>query len=119
MFHNFSRRSLKYDELPTIRRSKMLSESDKIKMAILEQLRYGACYRIRLHRECCLELRLSIIPEHDEKGQRKRICKGIPDSRVDKIFKRLIEDGLIRKLSTEGTVYAFYELTREGRVLLK
>jgi len=97
----------------------MLSESDRIKMTILKQLHYGACCRIHLHRECCLELGLSIIPEHDEKGQLKRVCKEIPDSRFDNVFNRLIEDGFIRKLSTEKTVHAFYDLTQKGRDLFK
>ena len=97
----------------------MLNESERIKTTVLKQLQYGACCRIHLHRECCLELGLSIISDYDEKGQLRRVCKDIPDSRLDRPFNELIKDGFIRKLRTRRTVYAFYELTQKGKDLFK
>ena len=96
-----------------------MSEREKTKSMILRQLECGASCRIHLHREVCQELGLSVVPEvNPNSGNRTRVCKGIPDSRFDKPFNELRDDGLIRKIHPKTGVYAFYELTRRGREVL-
>ena len=94
--------------------------SEKMKSTILRQLRYGACCRIHLHRECCQELGLSIEPEVNPiSGNRTRICKGMSDSKFDNPFNELRDDGLIRKIPLKASIYAFYELTKKGKEMTK
>jgi len=96
-----------------------MSEREKIKSTILRQLEYGASCRIHLHREVCQELGLSIVPEVNPISRnRTRISKGISDSRLNRPFNELRDDGLIRKVHPKTGVYAFYELTRRGREVL-
>ena len=97
-----------------------MSEKEKIRSTILKQLEYGACCRIHLHRECCREVGLGTEPEvNPTSGNRIRICKGMSDSRFDKPFDELLNDGLIRKIPLKTGVYAFYELTTRGRQFLR
>lgn len=88
-----------------------------VKQTILRQLSFGACCRIHLHRECCLELGLSIEPKINEKNQRIRICKDLPDNKFDNTFNELLSEKIIQKINT-GSHYAFYELTDKGKKLL-
>lgn len=103
------------------------SESEKIKQVILQQLEYGAACHIHPHRECCRVFGL------------EEPCKNrTEDSRFDKPWKKLLEDGLIRKIRAKTihiggekierdkteTVeqvghYAFYELTQKGKQALQ
>lgn len=95
-----------------------MNEKEKIKSTILRQLEYGAACRIHLHRECCRTLQKSIMPLINPKNQRIRICKDMPDSKFDKPFNELRNDGFVRKIHLKTGVYAFYELTEKGREFL-
>jgi len=94
-----------------------MSDKNKIiRQTILRQLSYDSCCRIHLHRECCVALGLSIEPLYNEKNQRIRICKALPDNQFDTPFNKLIGEGIVEKLM-EAKGYAFYRLTQKGRKL--
>jgi len=96
----------------------MTKNNERVREIIIKQLGYGACCRIHLHRECCTELGLSISPLYNEKNQRIRICKDLPDNEFDIPFQELQNEGLVQKVPTEKNVYVFYELTEKGKELL-
>jgi len=104
---------------------------EKIKQLILEQLKLGACCRIHLHREVCLALGLSTIPQYNEKNIRTRICKDMSDNRFDSAHDELVKEKKIRiiqfktlkingeKITLENSktmnkigIHTFYELVR-------
>ena len=103
-----------------------MNQSAKIKHEILKQLKYGACCRSHIHRECCHRFGL------EELGVNRT-----EDTKFDNPFNELIKDRLIRKIHVKTmhidgakvemkdvkTVerigdYAFYELTKKGRTLI-
>lgn len=86
--------------------------SDKIKQVILHQLSMGATCRIHLHRECCRELGFNTEPKFNNKDQRVRICKAMPDSEFDKPFVTLLEAEMIEKVADIGG-FAFYKITQK------
>jgi cyanate lyase len=92
-----------------------MSKNKTIKQVIMNQLSLGACCRIHLHRECCVALGLSVESQYNEKNQRIRICKELPDNQFDRPFEQLLREGLVQKVPTEKSVYAFYELTEKGK----
>jgi hypothetical protein len=94
----------------------MSDKSRIIRQTILRQLSYDSCCRIHLHRECCAALGLSIEPLYNEKNQRIRICKDLPDNQFDTPFSKLIDEGIVEKL-IEAKGYAFYKLTKKGKKL--
>jgi hypothetical protein len=96
----------------------MLTTHEIVKHTIIRQLSYGACCRIHLHRECCLALDLDVQPQINEKNQRIRICRNLPDNQFDKPFNELLSEKIIQKIPT-GSIYAFYELTEKGKKLLE
>jgi hypothetical protein len=95
----------------------MSNVHEVVRLTILRQLSHGASCRIHLHRECCTALGLSIEPKINEKNQRTRICKDLPDNQFDTPFNDLLSENLIQKINT-GSLYAFYELTDKGKKLL-
>ena len=95
----------------------MKAECEKVKQIIIKQLSDGACCRIHLHRECCRELGFSVEPKYNEKNDRVRICKDMPDNRFDVPFQELLNEGFVQKVPTEKSVYALYELTEKGKTL--
>jgi hypothetical protein len=56
-----------------------MNEGEKVKREILEQLRYGACCRIHLHRECCRKF-----------GLEEPALNRTEDSRFDNPFDELV-----------------------------
>ena len=111
-----------------------MEENEKIKSTILRQLQYGASCRVHLHRECCRELGLRIVPKVNPiSGNRTQICRGMSDSKFDKSLNELCYGGLVRKIRIKSIwidgektkmdkaktvekigVYAFYELTKQA-----
>ncbi|WNZ29990.1 MAG: hypothetical protein IAX21_03795 [Candidatus Bathyarchaeota archaeon] len=114
-----------------------MSEPDRIKQTILSQLALDACCRIHLHYECCIKLGLSTEAKYNQKGNKTRICKDLPDNKFDTPFNELLASDMIRKIRAQTikledeeikldkskTVeqignYAFYEITKKGRNFL-
>jgi hypothetical protein len=87
-----------------------MNEMEKVREIILKTLRTGPVCRIELNRQCCIELGYDAIPEYNDKGQRIRICRKMPDNHFDRPLNELKKEGRVQ-WKRKGQ-YVLYELAK-------